>query len=674
MDPGDRHLATILFTDIVDSTRRATELGDRGWRDLLQAHDAAVRSEIERHGGREWGTAGDGFLVTFEAPEQAVRCAVAVRDAVHTFDLRVRCGLHAGEVQRIGDGIGGIGVHIAARVAALAAPDEILVSRTVRDLVTGSGLAFQDRGKRALKGVEGAWRIYSLAPVPVRGSSSPARRWLGGRRAAGGAAVLVLGALALYAWVAGPPSFFRSPRGASVAVLPFANASPDPADEYFSDGLTEELISALAEIDGLRVPGRTSSFAFKNRAQDVREIGRILSVAHILEGSVRRSGQRLRIDARLLDASEGYEEWSESYDRTLADALEIQSSIARSIAEALEVELVPSGSGSSSQPSPEAYDLYLRALSFSSAPTETEVERAVDFFLQAIQADPDFAPAYAGLAIAYQGLGNRYGAGPAVYLPKAKAAAERALELDESLADSQLAIAVVKAFWDRDYEGAERAFRRAIELRPSSAAAYNHYAAFLVFMLRYDEGVRAGEKAISLDPLSNLYQVDFGAQLYLAGRFPDAARQLKSAIDRNPRDARAWFLLARVYDQLERWEDAFAAYDEAERLPGHEGIKILYKGHTLAVSGQQAAAEALLARTDSLDAQIPLRQTDFAALEVALGYRDRALNRIERAERERTLDPVPFQGDPRLDPLRSDPRFRAVGRRMGLPERGRDAS
>ncbi|MGH7543051.1 MAG: adenylate/guanylate cyclase domain-containing protein, partial [Gemmatimonadota bacterium] len=161
MAERDRYLATILLTDIVGSTERASELGDRRWRDLLQEHDALVRREIESHGGREVSTAGDGFLVTFEEPERAVRCAEAIRAAVRELDLRIRCGVHAGEVQRVGDGVGGIGVHIAARVAALAGPDEILVSRTVRDLVTGSGLAFADRGVHALKGVSGEWLLYA---------------------------------------------------------------------------------------------------------------------------------------------------------------------------------------------------------------------------------------------------------------------------------------------------------------------------------------------------------------------------------------------------------------------------------------------------------------------------------------------------------------------------------
>src|SRR5687768_16731811 len=230
MAERDRYLATILFTDIVGSTELASELGDRRWRDLLQEHDALLRREVERHGGREVNTAGDGFLVTFEEPEQAVRCAASLRDAVHALDLRVRCGLHTGEVQRVGEGIGGIAVHIAARVAARAGPDEILVSRTVRDLVTGSGLAFADRGVQVLKGVSGEWQLFALRSESegVLTRDAPSRlsdRWK--PLAAAALGVTVAGLVALYAW--GPRDDGDPRDAASTATNPSAESSASVA-------------------------------------------------------------------------------------------------------------------------------------------------------------------------------------------------------------------------------------------------------------------------------------------------------------------------------------------------------------------------------------------------------------------------------------------------------------
>lgn len=662
----DRHLATILFTDIVDSTRRAADLGDQRWRDLLQQHDTIVRGEIARFGGREWGTSGDGFLITFERPEAAIRCAAAIRDAVHRLDLRVRCGLHAGDVQDIGDGIGGIAVHTCARVAALAGADEVLVSRTVHDLVAGSGLEFVDRGARELKGVPGSWRLYSLGSGGDRLARSGAHRW--SVRVLAPTAVLLVGLLALYAWREWAPA--RNPQAlASVAVLPFANASPDPADEYLSDGLTEELISTLAEIDDLRVPGRTSSFAFKGRSEDIRTIARELSVAHVVEGSVRRSGDRLRIDARLVNTSDGFEVWSETYDRPVADALEIQVSIARAIGAALQVQLLERSVGPRTDRSPntDAYDAYLRGLHASHAPTEDGVRESIEHYLRAIRLDPQFAQAHAGLAIAYQGLGARYGMDRESSLPAGKAAAERAVALDDGLAEGQLALALGKAWWDRDYEGAERAFLRAIELRPGYATAHQSYGAFLTFTGRCEEGLASVRHAVSVEPLSTLYATDLGAMTMFCRRYEDAVAILRGTLQRSPEETRAWLLLGRTLTILERFDEAAEAFARADGLPGHEVAKLAWGGRYLAASGRRAEAEDRLARMEEMAKNQGVRQTDIAALEVALGRLESAIERIERAERERNLDPVPLQLDPGLDPLRAEPRFRAVIERMGLP-------
>jgi adenylate cyclase len=685
MTERDRYLTTILFTDIVGSTDRASELGDRRWQELLGEHDALVRREIEHHGGREVSTAGDGFLVTFEEPERAVRCAAAIRDAMGGLDLRIRCGLHAGEVQRAGDGIGGIGVHIAARVAALAGPDEVLVSRTVRDLVAGSGLEFADRGVHALKGVAGEWRLYALrteSDVEPESRSARSRSPLGRRRVvlASALAAALIGLGALYAWgplrstdraSAGPEPDSAGDAPSSVAVLPFVNDSPDPEDEYFSDGLTEELISALSGIEGMRVPGRTSSFAFKDSAQDVRRIGEVLGVGHVLEGSVRRSGEQLRIVARLVSTGDGYGVWSETYDRKVEDALQIQADIASAIAGALELELLDPVTGTSLSGrtvDPVAYDHYLKGLYFSHAPTEEGVRKSIAYYQRAITADPDFALAYAGLAIAYHGLGNRYGVGPTEYLPKANAAAERAVDLDDGLAESHLALAVVKAWWDRDYAGAEREFRRAIEIRPSQARAHHTYGVFLVSMHRPDEGIASVRQALSLDPLSNFYSADLGVVLAFTRRYEESIAQLQRTIEREPDNARTWLRLGRVYMATRRYEEGFDALRRAEQLPGHEGDKLVGLGYAYALTGKRQEAEAILTRIDSLASTQDISPTQRAVLELALGHRDRALERLERAERERELDFVTLQLNEGLDPLRSDPRFRRVVERMGLPE------
>jgi serine/threonine-protein kinase len=689
MTERDRYLATILFTDIVGSTERASELGDRRWQELLRQHDALLRREIGSHGGREVSTAGDGFLVTFEEPERAVRGAAAIRNAVRGLGLRVRCGLHAGEVQRAGAGIGGIGVHIAARVAALAGPDEVLVSGTVRDLVAGSGLDFTDRGVHTLKGVSGEWRLYSLrTDSDEKPAAHQARSWVpvGRRRMLMGSAVAaaLIGLGALYAW--GPrrssnadeagarahPDSIVANAPSSVAVLPFVNESPDPEDEYFSDGLTEELISALSGIEGMRVPGRTSSFVFKDSVQDPRRIGEVLGVGHVLEGSVRRSGQQLRIVARLVSTDDGYGVWSETYDRKVEDALQIQADIASAIAGALELELMePVASGmplSGRTANPVAYDLYLRGLYFTHALSEEGVLRGITYLQRATEADPDFALAYAQLAIVYHALGNRFGAGQTEYLPMAKVAAERAAELDDSLAETHLALAVSKAWWDRDYSGAEREFRRALDIKPNYAAAHHLYGLFLTVMLRTDGGIAAVQRAVSLDPLSNFYSAALGVALGYADRYDESIAQFQRTLEQEPDNARIWLYLGRMYLATGRSSEAFDAFRRSGRAPGQEGPKLTTLAHAYAMTGKRREAEALLAQIDSLASSQYFRPTDRAAVELALGLRDRALDRLEAAERERELDYLPFQLDWRLDSMRSDPRYRKIAEQMGLPQ------
>jgi adenylate cyclase len=274
----ERFLATILFTDMVGSTDLVAELGDQAWRRLLTAHHAAVRRELVRFGGREVDSAGDGFFATFEQPAQGVRAADAIVAAVAELGISVRAGLHTGEAEAVGPKIGGIAVHIASRVMSAAQPGEVLVSGTLRELVTGSGLDFTNRGLHQLKGVPGDWHLWAL----VRDVTDVGK--------------------------AAPPSYRPSlplPDRPSIAVLPFTNLSADPEQDYFADGVVEDIISGLSRIKWIFVIARNSSFAYKGRPMDVKQVGRELGVRYVLEGSVRKSSNRIRITAQLIDTGSG---------------------------------------------------------------------------------------------------------------------------------------------------------------------------------------------------------------------------------------------------------------------------------------------------------------------------------------------------------------------------------
>ena len=366
---AERLLATVLFTDIVGSTERAGQLGDYAWQELLARHHERVRRELRGHGGREITTIGDGFLAVFDQPARAIRCACAIRDTVGELGLEVRGGLHMGEVERASRDVGGIAVHIGQRVSAQAGAGEVLVSSTVHDAVEGSGFAFEDRGVHELKGVRGEWRLYAVSAVPEMRPRAPgteaARR--ARRLALGGALALCVLLAVVYmvredgraadampdgqppratdatpaglrsavpAGKAGGPVQSAS-AGRSIVVLPFLDMSPEQDSEYFSDGMTEELVNALAQVEGIHVASRTSAFAFKGKNLDVREIGNRLKVTTVLEGSVRKAGDRLRITAQLVNVADGYHLWSQTYDRELANVFEIQEEIAQAIVDAL---------------------------------------------------------------------------------------------------------------------------------------------------------------------------------------------------------------------------------------------------------------------------------------------------------------------------------------------------
>ena len=297
----------MLFTDIVGSTELAAGLGDRAWRDLLAAHHAAVRQQLRRLGGREVDTAGDGFFATFDQPAQAVRAADGIVSAVAKLGVSLRAGLHTGEAEMAGQKLGGIAVHIASRVMSAAGPGEVLVSGTLRELVVGSGLNFSDRGLHQLKGVPGEWRLWAL----VRDAAEADRAAIAGVRAPE------------------PRSARPSlplPDKPSIAVLPFANLSGDPEQDYFADGMIEDIITGLSRIKWVFVIARNSSFAYKGRAIDVKQVGRELGVRYVLEGSVRKSSSRVRITAQLIDTATGAHIWADRYDRALDDILRCRTS------------------------------------------------------------------------------------------------------------------------------------------------------------------------------------------------------------------------------------------------------------------------------------------------------------------------------------------------------------
>jgi serine/threonine-protein kinase len=465
------------------------------------------------------------------------------------------------------------------------------------------------------------------------------------------------------------PSFQRRPQQsapappterASVAVLPFVNLGGAPADEHFSEGLTEELINLLASLPGLRVAARTSAFQFKNKAEDVRTIGHALNVAAILEGSIRRSGDQIRIAVQLIDATDGCYIWSTRYDRRLVDVLALQNELATSIAAALRVQLARRSTVDQSQLAVDtaAHEAYLQGRYYFNRLTIGDVTRSIPSFLQAIAREPRYAMAHAGLADAHCVLGL-WGVSDDQHLAKSRDAAEAALAIDSRLAEARMPLGAVKAFHAWDWHGAEREFRLALDERPGSAHAHYLYAYFcLMPALRTAEAVNAARTAVSLDPLSPFMNMGLGRAYYVARSYDAAIDQFTRTLQLDPGFREAHWQLGLTFLQTRRFDRAIASFNHARSLDtGYSGADAAL-GYAYGLLGKSADARRLLRKSGS--------PAESALIHLGLGEHERALACLERAAVERHRLMMWIKADPRFEPLAEYPRYKALVQHVGL--------
>jgi TolB-like protein/Tfp pilus assembly protein PilF/tRNA A-37 threonylcarbamoyl transferase component Bud32 len=467
------------------------------------------------------------------------------------------------------------------------------------------------------------------------------------------------------------PLGFSSPDASmpSIAVLPFANLSGNAEDEFFSDGITEEIIAALSRLRTIRVAARTSSFAFKGKHQDVRTIAERLGVASVLEGSVRRAGSRVRVHAQLIDAQSGHEVWSNQIDREFSDIFAMQDEIADAIAMALKATLL-SGAARSVGPSVagHVYEHYLRGRYALNKRTEPDLQKAVGHFADATEADPEFALAYAGLGDALAVLGI-YGASPPVdVMPVALDAAERALAIDPSLAEAHATIGVVHATFEWDWPAAESAFQRAIALGPRYSTAHQWCAMnYLVPMRRFDEALAAISRAVALDPLSLVIRVSSGVIKQFAGDTAGAIADLEAALDLDPGYPMTHYFLGSARRDAGDLDESVRAFEEVMTRVVATPEMISGLGQTLARRGDLTEALKLRDRLRTAASSRHVASSTIAQLEIALGETDSALAYLEQAVEERDADLIFLAVRRSYNDLRGNPRFQAVRKRIGLP-------
>jgi TolB-like protein/DNA-binding winged helix-turn-helix (wHTH) protein/Tfp pilus assembly protein PilF len=461
-----------------------------------------------------------------------------------------------------------------------------------------------------------------------------------------------------------------SPSIRSLAVLPLESLSADASQDYFADGMTDELITDLSQISALRVISRTSVMPYKHAGKPLPQIARELDVDAVVEGTVLRSGDRVRITAQLIQANADKHLWAASYEGDVRDTLALQNQVARSIAEQIRISLSPQEQAvlkSAKVVNPEAYEAYLKGRYFWNKRTANSLKTAVDYFNQAIAKDPNYAEAYTGLADTYALLGDwQYAVlTPKEAFPKAKAAAIKALELDSSLSEAHNSLAFCFDAFDWDFESAGKEFRRAIELNPGYATAHHWYAWHLSLMGQYDDAIAEMRKAKNLDPLSLIINSDLAELLVIAHFYDESIIQSRKTIGMDPNFALAHNQLAQAYLQKHMYAEAIAELQKAVELSNGSPTCIANLARAYAASGKTSEASKLLDDLKKNSNRNYSDASEIAVIYAALGDSDHAMNWLEKGFEERFNPGVLSRTG--FDPLRSDPRFRNLVRLIGLP-------
>lgn len=457
----------------------------------------------------------------------------------------------------------------------------------------------------------------------------------------------------------------------SIAVLPFDNFSGDPEQQYFADGMTEALTADLGQIRGLRVPSRTSVMLYKRANKPLREIARELDVDALVEGSVTRSGDHVGVTVQLLDGSRDQHLWGETYERDSRDVLTLQHELARSITEELKISLTPQEQQllKSVRPvNPDAYSAYLHGRYYWYKRTNNGFETSIRYYEQAIAADPAYAPAYAGLADAYALLASSPNDAlpPNEAMPKAKAAAQKALQLDDGLAEAHASLAYVSMVYEWNWVAAEKEFQRAIEINPRYAGAHEWYAQLLAARGRQDEALSEVKKARDADPMLVLMHAAVAEVLYYSRRYDEVIAQCQQTLELDPSYALAHLHLGRAYTAKGMYPEAISEYRKAKDSLGEAPAIVMAIGYTSAKAGDRSAARKALEELKAQSKQRYVPTLYFAAIHTGLGDSKEGISLLETAYREHYGYLVYLNVDPMADSLRSTPRFQVLLQRLGL--------
>lgn len=649
-----RRLAAIMFTDMVGFSSRA-QTDEAATLALLDRHNRMLRPIFSKFHGREVKTVGDAFVVEFESALDATRCALDIQRMLHYYNLRnadawkiqIRIGIHVGDVVEVDGDVLGDSVNIAARIVTLAGPEGICLTQQVYDQVAKkAGTTFAKLPPVSLKNVRASGSIYRVVPVWDAPSTRPLKA--------------------------------KEPRSRFVAVLPLASISPDPQDGYFADGLTEELISELSQVRGLSVIARTSVAPYKLAPKSIADVAHELGVDTVVEGSVRKSGNQVRISLTLVDAETQRHLWTHRYDREVDDVFAVQADIAKRTSKALRLEIDRTERSEDHAPavpnprfgavtSGEAYDQYLRGLVAASNHHEFGHEEAVRHFELATRLNPDLAEAFAAWANLYVVV-----AGDDVpmreVIPRARELAKRALEISPDLSEAHSALGNIALQFDHDWELAETEFTTAIALNMNNAVAYRFYGTLLRTLGRYDEAKQVCRRAILLDP-GGSDQMGLAYLEIMTGNLDAGVRLAEEAAGHHHRSSVAHRnFLGLVYLEAGRRADAIRMADTS--LEGANDDDRFDSALLNALVGRPDAARRVAAEVERGEAKTYTSSAHLAMLYAALGDRNRALDLLEQDFRQGDAILWLYYRALFFAPLRDEPRFVALLRQYRLPPCG----
>ncbi len=641
-----RLLAAIMFTDMVGYTA-LMQKNERQAKENRDRHRQVLQESVRVHHGEILQYYGDGTLIIFKSAIEGVKCAVDIQQALQDEPkIPLRIGMHIGDIVHDEDGIFGDGVNIASRIESLSVSGAILISEKLNDEIRNHPeLSAKSLGEFELKNVKRPVEEFALNN---EGLTFPKQKEIKNK---------------------------NGTDNKTIAVLPFVNMSADPENEYFSDGISEELLNALTKVDGLLVTSRTSSFAFKGQNKDIRKIGEELGVNTVLEGSVRKAGNKVRITAQLINTADGYHIWSEVYDRKLEDIFEVQDEIARIITNKLREKLTNEGSKESLVKPPTenlvAYNLYLKGLFYWNKWTPEDRKKAINLFEEAIEKEPNFALPYSGLANCYSILGSTGQMDVKIAYPNAKKAALKALELDNNLMEAYLSLATVKLYYDSDDAAANELIQKALNLNPGAAVAHQNYANYLLLTGnltgKLTEAIKESELAVQLDPLSMPNNLFLGNVYLFDKQYDKALKQHDKILELDPKfraalEAKGWAYIFKGDPEM-----AIKYFKKYQKLTDSPLKGVTGLGYAYARAGQIDKAKQTLnnlEKRERLEKDLN-NSMDFAVIYIALQDYDKVFYYFERAVVDR-FGFMFLKSHPMFEEVRKDARFKKFMKKAGF--------